>query len=200
MEGNIIRKKEYIVIAAIALIDEKGIYNVSTKEIAKRVGISEGMIFKIFPKKSDLMLTVLDNFSMYDNDMYRTTFERYEDPFEAILFYITKYLVYYENYPEITAVFQGMELLYGLPGIEDRAKEIYQNRLNALKQLVIKAQDMGKMDRSIDPDTIAVILYSIFRGMCVKWRTAEYGFPLTERTKYAISIVLDSLKKQLPAV
>lgn len=195
MEGNINHKKEYIVIAAIDLINEKGMNNVSTKEIAKRVGISEGSIFKIFPKKNDLMLAVLNNFAMYDNDMYRTTFEKYEDPLEAIIFYLTKYLVYYENYPEIIAIFQGLEDMTGILKIKEKQQEIYQNRVDVLKQLVRKAQELGKMEQTTDPDLIADILYTVFRGMCVKWRMTGYGFALTDRTKQAIVIILNSLKK-----
>ena len=51
MDFNSVPKRESIVLNAIDLIHEFGIHLVSTKEIAKRLGISESTVFKYFPKE-----------------------------------------------------------------------------------------------------------------------------------------------------
>jgi len=187
------QKREYIVMTAIDLIHENGFYHVSTKEIAKRVGISESLVFKIFPKKSDIIKAVLDQFSLYDRDIYKSALDKNEDPVDAILFFFDKYLLYYENYPAITAVFQVLDLQKGYSDIDNITKEIYLNRLEFIKKLVINAQESGRMDKTKDAEIISDILFSILKGMCAKWRLSDFSFPLQERTDEAIGILLEAL-------
>lgn len=193
MDINFIRKKGFVVFTAIDLLHENGINNISTKEIAKRIGISESLIFKIYPKKNDLILAVLDQFSLYDKDMFLTAQNKYEDVVEAILFYFDNYLLYYENYPAITGVYQILDLQSDIPEIEEKTKVIYLNRLENLMQLIGKAQDKGRLKQSETPELLADVLYSTFKGMCMKWRKMGFSFSLRESTNRAIKLILKSL-------
>jgi Transcriptional regulator len=193
MEFQTNQKKEFIILTAIDLIHENGIQSIPTKEIAKRIGISEGLIFKIFPKKKDLILAVIDHFARYDNDMFLTSQNKNDDPLDAILFFMDKYTRYYENYPAITAIYQIVDIHIGFPEVEASAKEITLNRLAFLKQLIMRAQERNRIDPSIEPDTAADILYMIFKGMCMKWRLWGFNFSLSEKTNYAVNLFLQSL-------
>lgn len=66
-EENMTPKQIEIVRAAIELISEKGYYNTSTSEIAKRAGVAEGTIFRHYRTKKDLLVAivtlVITNFS-----------------------------------------------------------------------------------------------------------------------------------------
>jgi AcrR family transcriptional regulator len=193
MEVNASQKKEFVIITAIDLIYEFGINNVSTKELSRRNNISESMIFKMYPKKNDLILAVLNHFSLYDNDMFLTAKEKSENSVDAILFYLNKFLSYYENYPTITALFQAVSLHSGIVQIDNRAREINFNRVNHLKQFIIVAQETGYIDKGVEAELVAEALYSVFVGMCIKWGSLNYGFPLKERTDDAIWLVLKSV-------
>lgn len=193
MKMDINQKKEFIVITAIDLIHENGMNNVSTKEIANRLGISEGMIFKIYPKKSDLILAVIDHFSLYDKDMFHTAQNKYDDAIEAILFYLNKYLHLYENYPAITAVYQIIDSNYGIAQIDEISKEINFNRLEHLKQLIARAQAENRLIQTANPEIVADVLYSTFKGMCIKWRQMNYEFSLKDRTIEATQLILTAL-------
>jgi AcrR family transcriptional regulator len=52
------KKQKAIVKAAVELFSEKGYAATSTKEIAKKAGVAEGLIFKQYPTKKDLMLWI----------------------------------------------------------------------------------------------------------------------------------------------
>lgn len=193
---NINQKKEFVVLTAIDLINEKGINNVSTKVIAKRIGISESLIFKIYPKKYDLFIAVLDFFSLYDKDMFQTALEKYENALEGLQFFVNKYLQYYENYPAITSVYQLLDSQTGFEQIDGRSKEINKNRLDYIKQLAERAQLAGQIDQEIDIDIAADILYSCVKGMCVKWRAEEFKFPLLERTNQVLELLFKAFCKR----
>ncbi len=193
MEFQTNQRKEFIVLTAIDLIHENGIQGIITKEIAKRIGISESLIFKVFPKKKDLVLAVIDQFSRYDNDMFLTAQSKKDDSLESILYFINKYTKYYENYPAITAIYQIIDIHIGFPEIEARANEITLSRLEFFQQLIVRGQRQNKINPSIEPDMAADILYMIFKGMCIKWRLQDFNFSLSDKTNYAIDLFLQSI-------
>ncbi|MDF2944423.1 MAG: TetR family transcriptional regulator [Herbinix sp.] len=193
MEMSAEQRKEYIILNAIDLIHENGIHNVSTKEIARRIGISEGLVFKLFPRKNDIIKAVLDKFSFYDKDMFHTAMNKTEDRKEAILFYIKSFLIYYENYPAITAVFQVYDTLKWDRELEDISKNIFLDRLEDMTKLLQKAQETGSVDASINSEIIADIITSTISGMCLKWRLMDFDFSLQEKTLYAVNLLLDAI-------
>jgi len=195
MDISIHQKREYIVFTAIDLIHENGIHNVSTKEIARRLGISEGSVFKSYPKKDDLLMAVLERFSMYDDDMYRTASDRNTNPIEAIYFFINQYLAYCENYPAITSLFQVNDALKGHPELDNKLNEIHSRRQESMKRFITKAQEVALIDVSSDPDLIVDIINSIIKGMIAKWRVMNYQFSVQKRTYDAIKLLLESLQK-----
>jgi AcrR family transcriptional regulator len=196
MELEASQRKEYIILHAIDLIDESGIHNVSTKEIAKRLNISEGLIFKLYPKKSDLILAVLDRFCLYDRDMFYTALDKNENELEAIRFYINSYMIYYENYPAITAIYQVYDTLKGDAVLEQKAREIYFSRIGYLTTMVAKAKESGFVRDTIDSESIATIISSIIRGICLKWRLCGHSFSLKEKAAEATDLVLEAIKIQ----
>ncbi|SFB27071.1 transcriptional regulator, TetR family [Lentibacillus halodurans] len=58
-EENMTPKQIEILKSAIELISEKGYYNTSTSEIAKRAGVAEGTIFRHYSTKKDLLVAIV---------------------------------------------------------------------------------------------------------------------------------------------
>ena len=63
-----IEKKERIIEAGFELICEKGYYNTNTAEIAKKAGVSTGIIYQYFKDKHDIFIEALKKFA--DNIFY----------------------------------------------------------------------------------------------------------------------------------
>src|SRR5207247_6922493 len=61
-------RREQIVEAAIAVITEQGLQNLSLSEIEKKAGMSRGQLTYYFPAKEDILLAVFDRvvLLMYD--------------------------------------------------------------------------------------------------------------------------------------
>jgi AcrR family transcriptional regulator len=191
MENTLI-KRESIIFTTIDLINESGFQGVSTREVAKRQGISQGSVFQYFPKKNDLLAAVLDHFSLYDNDLFYSTKIRNRNPREAILYYIDAYAAYQENYPAIAALNQAYGVLYNDPDLGGRVKEIFANRADFLKQLLEEAQAEGFINREADSEALADIIASVQRGLCLKWRMEDHRFSLRERTLQFVGMLLDA--------
>ncbi|MFZ5986044.1 MAG: TetR/AcrR family transcriptional regulator [Bacillota bacterium] len=192
MESQALHRKETIIFTAIDVINEFGIQNVSTKEIAKRLCISEATIFKHYKTKNDLLLAVLDHYSQYDSDIFASSRERMENPLEALKFYVKAYIEYYENYPSITAITLAYDIMACDPELGDKIKGIFFKRTSFLRELVEAAKKADQFHPDTDTEKLADIILGSIRLICLKWRLNQYSFSLKEYTFSTLQMVLDA--------
>lgn len=62
-----IEKKERIIESGFKLICEKGYYNINTAQIAKKAGVSTGIVYQYFKDKYDIFITALEK---YGDDIF----------------------------------------------------------------------------------------------------------------------------------
>ena len=192
MEISAEQRKEYIVLISIDLIHENGIDHVSTKEIAKRLNISEALIFKYFSKKSEIFKAVLDLFVRYDKDLFATANFKNENILEDMMLSFNILLRYYENYPAITSIYQAYYSFHNEPELKALVTEIFMKRSMYIRQLIEKAQEKHWITQNYNSEMIADILSSTIRGMCLKWRMKDYSFSLRDETLQVIKVLLAS--------
>lgn len=71
-----IEKKKNIICAGYELFAEKGYFNTNTAEIAKRAGVSTGIVYGYFHDKRDILLDVLD---IYIADVFNPVLELFDN-------------------------------------------------------------------------------------------------------------------------
>lgn len=190
MEHLLIHRKERIILDTIDEIDRSGIQSVSTKEIAKRQGVSERIIFKYFPRKNDLILAVLDYFTKFDNAIAETARTKNMKPREAITYFMDSFSAYYENYPAITAITQSYDVLRHDPEFIEKVESILNGRTEFIKSVVENAKSMGEIGAETDSEALADIIMGFFNRACLKWRVCG-GFSLREYTSVTVRTILD---------
>lgn len=192
MEESVTFRKENILLNAIDVVNESGFQALSTKEVAKRSGVSEATIFKYFPRKNHLIGAILEHYSQYDSGIFHSALNREGSPREAIIFFIDSYAIYYENYPVITVVTQAYDILRTIPGLESKVEEIITGRRAVMKRLIERAQAAGELSKEADSGRLAEILMSTFRGICLKWRMGGFGFSFRDECLSTANMLLDA--------
>ena len=192
MAIELLHRKESVILTVIDIIDQLGIQGLSTREIAKRQGISEGTLFRHFRTKNEIMLAVLEYFSKFDADIFKSTSLKGMKSEEAILYYVSTYATYYQNYPAITAITQLYGMLGHEPSLADKVQSILKNRMDFLVQLIEKGQQTGEIRPDIDSSALADLINGVCGSICLRWRLAKYTFPLYEKTMAAVEMLLDA--------
>lgn len=192
MEDNAMFRKDNILMNAIEVANESGFQALSTKEVAKRSGVSEATIFKYYPKKHNLINAIIEHYSQYDSGIFHAALGRGGSPREAILFYIDSYAAYYENYPPITVVTQSYDLLRTILELESSIDEIITGRMAVMIKLIEMAQEAGELVKEVDSGRMAEIFTATVRGICLRWRMSGFGFSFREECLCTINILLDA--------
>lgn len=196
MDNAMMFRKESILMNTIDVINETGFQSISTKEVAKRSGVSEATIFKYYPRKYQLINAVLEHYSQYDNDIFDAALKREGSPREAIIFYIDSYSTYYENYPAITVVPLAYDTIRKIEGIESKVEEILTGRMEVMKKLIERAKEAGELGKDVDSVRLAEVLISAFRGICLKWRMGGFRFSFREECLGTAAMLLDAFRLQ----
>ncbi|MDF2539479.1 MAG: transcriptional regulator TetR family [Herbinix sp.] len=191
---DILHRKDRLIITTIDIIDQLGIQNLSTREIARREGISEATLFRHFKSKNDLLSAVLDYFSHFDEELFQSAKLKQLKPIDSIIYMITFYSEYCENYPGMTSIMQLNDVLRWESNLTDKVKSILEYRDNLVKQLIEEAQTSGDINSDLDSGNIAHIINGAFRELCLKWRVNDRNFSLKIKTQEIIAIILNSLK------
>ncbi|ARE89368.1 TetR/AcrR family transcriptional regulator [Clostridium formicaceticum] len=188
---ELLHRKERIILSTIEVIDEYGIQGFSTREVARRQGISESTIFKHFGSKNQLILAVLDHYSQYDEDIIKSIELKKIRGVEAINYFIQAYTTYYENYPAITAITQVYDILNNNSELAGTIKKIFITRIKAMERFVREAQEEGAISFDVDAEKLAIIMVGSYRTICLKWRMERYSFSLKEQVLSTLKMILD---------
>nr|WP_217586620.1 TetR/AcrR family transcriptional regulator [Lentibacillus saliphilus] len=146
-------KQVDIIKAAIELIAEKGYYNTSTSEIAKRAGVAEGTIFRHYKTKKDLLVAIVTpvitevSAPLFAEKLVEQVFSKTYGSLEELLYAFIKNRVEFAraNLPLIKILLQ--ELAFH-PEIQENYKQTFSRNIQpALDQTI----DFFKQKREIDP-------------------------------------------------
>ncbi|OEH84866.1 hypothetical protein BHU72_06635 [Desulfuribacillus stibiiarsenatis] len=192
MVNSVLHRRETLLFTTIDVINEYGIQNVSTKEIARRQKVSEATVFKHFKTKHDLLNAVLDYYVQYDADLIESTKDRMDNPLDALRFYISAYSIYYENYPAITAINQSYDIMTCDEELGKRIKAIYNQRLNMIEQIFIAAKAAKQIDENVNTEMLADITWGTCQTINLKWRLNDYGFSLNKYTIESLEMIIQA--------
>jgi AcrR family transcriptional regulator len=191
----LLKRKDGIITSTIQALHEVGIQNLSTKEIAKREGVSEGTLFRHYRNKTEIMLAVLDYFSQYDEAIIQACLNRNVKPIETIKNYIIAYTEYYQNYPEITVIVQAYDSLMSDPELSNKVKSIIKGRCKFIQEAIEEAKFQGDLIDSVDSIFLMDLISGGFRATCLRWRMEKYSFSLKDETASMIDMLLNTFAK-----
>lgn len=194
MKKNYFTRKEQITLSAIELIDELGIDGLSIRELAKRENVSEGALYRHFKSKNDIVIETIKYYSRFDINIMNTINRNKLDSKSAIIFLINSFSEYYENYPEITAIFCSFESLIYEPDIETEVLQLENRRFNFLISIIEKGKKSGEFNDSVNSEDLAGIIIGSFRHLIFRWRVEKHKFSLKKKSLDMINLILISTK------
>lgn len=188
--------EQRIIKASFHVLESEGMAKATTKKIAKEADVSEVTLFRKFKSKKRLIEVAKDYYTQYLLDKLDEIFE-YEENAE-----IEEYLksAFYKvinlSDNEINIVKVAMEEVRDVPLEYMLLSKISDKVIEKLRNF-IELQIMKGKIRKINPDVLALNLYSIIFESIVLWKV--YGkTPQYEIDKYAddfLDIILNGIMK-----
>ena len=177
-------RQQQIIEESINIIDEKGIQGLTIKNLAKAIGITEPGIYRHFESKTEILLSILNNFKEMAV-MLSEMMETYEaTAIEKISFMFSKMLELFSETPSMVSVIFSEEIFKNEEVLKNKIVEILNLHAQTLENIIAKGQSEKNIREDVDEKSLALLAMGSLRLLVKKWDMNNHNFNLkTEGTK-----------------
>ncbi len=177
MEQFTARQQE-IIDAAIYLIEQGGIQNVTMKNIAKHLGISEPAIYRHFESKMDILFSMLERFKQRSkNHLIRAQSVKASGVMQLRTIFLEHVGQFREN-PHMAAVVFSEEAFQDHSRLAETVFLIMNFAHETIIEIIREAQQQGQIRDDIPGEHLTLLILGALRLMVKRWRLSNYGFDL----------------------
>lgn len=185
-----LKRKETIIISAMELLEEEGISGVTTKNIARRQGVSEPALYRQFQGKQEIMEAMMEELGSFDHRIQNTLLESELQGREAILFYINRYGELYENYSELSTILLSMDVYFYEESTRNRMKDMLMARKEFLTELILRNRNSLSMKAEVTEKDMASMILGTMLAQILEWRLSQKEFSLAVRFQEVFQTLL----------
>jgi len=177
--------------AAMEIIRQEGVSKLTTRSLAKAVGIAQPTLFLHFGNKSHVLVALVDAVQermqreMAGLDMAQLS------PLERLKAVIRAHLGFIQKQPGIPRLLFSEELQSGDPVFRDRMNQLVQFFLKFIAGLISAGQEAGEIRPDIIPQQAACLLIAAVQGLAFRWILSEHRFELAEQDDIIITTLIE---------
>lgn len=187
------RQKE-ILNTALKIIHKKGYKELTVRNIAQKIEITEAAIYKHFKNKEEIIQNLAETVFKENNIPKKQ--EPNENPYDQLKEILKTQFEKLEKNPYITAVSFQSEIFREYPEVERLFIEHRQEKKNYLKEIVSNGQEEGYFSNDVDPETFALLFMGAVRMSALKWRNEKFNYSLTKETNTISKELFKILEKK----
>ena len=182
-------RQEQIIEESIKLIDEKGIQGLTIKNISKVIGISEPGIYRHFESKTEILLSILNNFKEMAI-LLSEMMENYEaTAIEKIRFMFSMMLELFSETPSMVSVIFSEEIFKNEEVLKIKIVEILNLHGQTIENIISEGQSEKNIREDIDEKSLALIAMGSLRLLVKKWDLNNHNFSLSTEGNKLIAVL-----------
>lgn len=187
-----------IIKASGYIISNLGLKELTMKNIAKHLGITEPAIYRHFENKEKILLGVLDYFqNIIERNLDELNNQNELDPLGKIEYIFIKRFETFNNNPEFPLVIFCEEILKDEKTLAKKVMEITRLQKDRIKVIVIEGQKLDTIRNDIVSAQIVDIIVGIVGNTIREWMMHDRNFDIVEKGKETIENVKTLIKKQI---
>lgn len=177
--------------AAMEIIRQEGVSKLTTRSLAKAVGIAQPTLFLHFGNKSHVLVALVDAVQeRMQREMAGLDLAQLS-PLERLKAVIRAHLGFIQKQPGIPRLLFSEELQSGDPVFRDRMNQLVQFFLKFIAGLISAGQEAGEIRPDIIPQQAACLLIAAVQGLAFRWILSEHRFELAEQDDIIITTLIE---------
>ncbi|MBU0593575.1 MAG: TetR/AcrR family transcriptional regulator [Gammaproteobacteria bacterium] len=185
-------RRHDIIEAAMELIRHEGVSKLTTRSLAKAVGIAQPTLFLHFGNKSHVLVALVDSIQEGLRQELMSLALNQMTPLEQIKTVVRTHLNFIQNQPGIPRLLFSEELQSGDPIFRERMDQLVMFFLKFISGMISAAQEAGEIRADIIPQQAACLLIASIQGLALRWvLTGGERFDLSEQTGIVTTTLLE---------
>jgi AcrR family transcriptional regulator len=194
-EAHSAARRQEIIDAAYRCFARKGFHQTTMHEIYTEANLSPGAIYHYFDSKDAIIRASFEFDLQRGLALFEAAVVR-DDPLQALHELIDFFYRGLESAAVLAAPrvnVQGWGEALVNPPLQDAILQVFDRNLDALRQIIFKAQARGEINPALDPGAVARMLLSLYYGL--ELQLALYGKVDVEQYATAVKALLFSSAK-----
>ena len=187
-------RQEQIKKAVLDIIADEGLQNISTRNLAKRIGLSEGAIFRHFPTKRDIIKGIMDDVA---NDLIgslRNIVLKPEKAEDKLFKYLCQNVKYLKENRGITMLLFSEAAHLGDKELKEKLNHILYEQKQLIIKMVKDGISEGVWDKSVNAEDIAIIYMGIPITFNIEFVLNKNGLNADNFCRRMYTLILKILK------
>jgi len=181
-----------IIESSMELIASKGIQGFTIKNLSKAIGISEPGIYRHFESKTEILLSILNNFKEMA-EMLSELMKTFEGTaHEKIDFMFSRMLDLFSETPSMVSVIFSEEIFKNEELLKLKISEIMNMHAQTIEYIIARGQEEKNVRKDIEVKTLALIIMGSLRLLVKRWYIIKHNFDLNNEGRKLI-IGLDKI-------
>jgi len=179
------RRKE-VFFAISEIISEKGLSEVSTIEIAKRLGVTQPALYKYFKSKDDMIIYFLDELKQHLMGILERA-KGGRGALEKLKIVYEKHLELIEKTKILPRVIFSDEIYIGNENKRKKLKEVIESYTEGVKEIIEEGKRGGEIRGDIDSQLIVRFILGSIISTTLIWFLSNYNFNLKSESKKLVT-------------
>ncbi len=188
-------RQEQIKKAVLEIIADEGLHNISTRNLAKRIGLTEGAIFRHFATKRDIIKGIMDDVA---NDLIGSLRSIVLSPAkseEKLFNYLCRNVKYLKENRGITILLFSEATHLGDKELKEKLNQILLEQKQFVIKIVKDGIREGVWDKKANPEDVAMLYMGIPIIFNIELILNQSGLNVENFCKRMYKLILKALKK-----
>jgi len=188
-------RQEQIKQAVIDIISDNGIKNLSIKNLAERIGMSEGSIFRHFKSKNDIIISIFNDIQDNFISELRKIARSNEEPSIRLNNYLSATVKYHTENKGINMLLFSEASYKNDPELKKRLQQIFHDQKQFVKEIISDGISTGIWDENVVIENVALMYMGIPLAMNMEMLIGGKDFQFDNFCSHMILLLLKMLKK-----
>ncbi len=174
------KRQQEIINAAIELIAEKGIQELTIKNLSKKIGIAESAIYRHFSSKMDILLGILAIFRDSKEQLNRELQGSEASATEKLKNMLLRRFEYFSSNRALASVIFSEELFRNDRRLSEQIYDIMRVNQNIIIGIIREGQLSGEFRNDVPDQELAFMITGALRLIVTHWRLSDFKIDLIE--------------------
>lgn len=181
--------------AVLEIIADEGLHNLSTRKLAKRIGLTEGAIFRHFHTKRDIIKGIMDDVA---NDLIgslKNIVLKLEPSDKKLFSYLCKNVEYLKKNRGITILLFSEATHLGDNELKEKLNLILMEQKLFIKKIVEDGMNEGLWSKKVNSDDFAILYLGIPITFNIEMILGGQSFATDNFCKKMYKLLIKTLEK-----
>ncbi|NLK49274.1 MAG: TetR/AcrR family transcriptional regulator [Candidatus Cloacimonetes bacterium] len=175
--------------AAVKIIANQGFRELTTKNMAKELNLTEAALYRHFKSKNHILQTLLNYFMEISADFLNSINEKQVSPWQKVELFISNRLQFFKDDPDLSIVLFSEELYKNDPSLQEQLRNIMYQHRDSMTDLIRQAQAQNEIKTPIEASQLYIIMIGSMRHIITQWNVGTRNNDLIKEGNKLLSTI-----------